>query len=670
MKTELTKKRMKLWFAGLALITMIFFVVGNLAQESSVYETDDEEWETVRAGNDGRMSDPANSEDASDLHGYTVLVYMNGSDLESTWDEEYGDYAGAASTDLEEMMKGLYGNDVQVIVETGGTLNWANSQISGEQNQRWEVVSGDLKKITDVGVKNMGASETLADFLTWGIEDYPAKNYALIFWDHGGGAVLGFGSDELFDGDSLTLDEIEEGLAVAYEKTGKKLELIGFDACLMATVETAYLLSPYANYMVASQELEPGHGWDYEAAFRHLSAFPTSGGAELGKAIADGYREHAIFNEQEKSITLSVSDLRKVPALVDALEAFVQEAGQEITSDDQRFYNLARGRSKAEDYGSSTAHGGITDMTDLASVARNMSDQYPQTADRLLQALESAVIYNLNSVGRPEASGLSIYFPHKDKENFEDNLAGYGQIGFSDAYTDFLNTYVSRLMGEKNGVAIESADYEDFTFEYGSEESQYFEIQLQPEDLDRIEQIYGVVAALTEGSDGPMVFLGYDHYVNMDWETGLLRDDFTGEWLTWDGNFVGLWLVSQGENYIRYGIPAILNGEEVDILVHFDTESERFDVLGAWRGIDESSGMPDKDIIKISAGDEVIPLFYYYDEATDEEGYTEGDPFIVGDSMELTYDWLPEGNYLYGFSIIDYSGNETLSEFAEIELAE
>ena len=31
----------------------------------------------------------------------------------------------------------------------------------------------------------MGDPRTLVDFASWGITAYPAKHYALIFWDHG-----------------------------------------------------------------------------------------------------------------------------------------------------------------------------------------------------------------------------------------------------------------------------------------------------------------------------------------------------------------------------------------------------------------------------------------------------------------------------------------------------
>ena len=195
---------------------------------------------------------------------------------------------------LDEMLRGLASDEIQVIVETGGTKAWFIPDIDGSQNQRWKLENGGLTHLADLGPKNMGDPRTLTDFIVWGMENYPNNHYALIFWNHGGGSVLGFGADELFDGDSLTLDEIAKALSDAYDQTGRMLELVGFDACLMATVEAAYAVSPYANYLVASQELEPGHGWNYEPIMRYLSENPAASGAELGKVIVDSYREHAI----------------------------------------------------------------------------------------------------------------------------------------------------------------------------------------------------------------------------------------------------------------------------------------------------------------------------------------------------------------------------------------
>ncbi|WP_168735764.1 clostripain-related cysteine peptidase [Cohnella fermenti] len=601
---------------------------------------------------------------------YTILVYMNGSDLESEYDEESDSYYGAASSDLEEMISGLSGDRVRVLVETGGTLAWADERIDAEQNQRWLIEDGQFTHAADVGLRNIGEADTLADFVAWGVEQYPADKYALIFWNHGGGSVLGFGADERFDYDSLTLDELAAGLKTAQMSTDVSFEVIGFDACLMANVETASLLSPYGRYLVASEELEPGHGWDYTAALSRLSDEPDADGATLGRWIADGYRQHAEDNDQEKNITLSVVDMSRMERVVTALEAFAQEVDSGISVDRSGFFSLANGRSRADEYGSSSTPEEASDMVDLLAFVRNVAERYPDTSKELENALQDAVVYNIVSVGHPDASGLSIYFPHRNKINFDDNLQRFAAIGFSDKYVEFLHWYVSGLLGNSETVEVSTSG--QLNFSYNEEEDEYapYEVYVDPEELEQIEQIYAIVSMYSDedaGEDSPLIYLGYDHYVDVDWEEGIIRDDFTGEWLMWDGNFVTLDLVSQGDGFIRYAIPAKLNGKDVDILVHYDVEEETFEVLGAWKGLGSETGMPDKNIIPIREGDRIVPQFYYYYDSG-EDGYMDGDEFVVGDTIDLEYDYLPNGSYLYGFSLVSYSGEETLTDFIEFEL--
>jgi hypothetical protein len=188
-------------------------------------------------------------------------------------------------------------------------------------------------------------------------------------------------------------------------------------------------------------------------------------------------------------ITLSVTDLGRVAAIVDALERFVAEAAPEIEAGDSGFYALASSRAKAEDYGSASADGEVTDMTDLASIARNASANYPESADALIRAVQSAVVYNMHSKGRPNAAGLSIYFPHKDLNDYESNLEVYGQIGFSDSYFEFLQMYVSRLTGEKVEFSIMESNAGEFNWEYGTDDPEVYEIRIDPDDLERIAEI-------------------------------------------------------------------------------------------------------------------------------------------------------------------------------------
>ena len=183
----------------------------------------------------------------------TVMIYMVGSDLESQYQ--------AASTDIEEMLDSGYDESkMNVLIYTGGCSNWHNRDIPEDSNSILKIENGSLTELTSKDASNMGDPSNLTEFLNYGYTNYPAEQYDLILWNHGGGAFFGYGFDETTN-DSLTLDELDQAFADSPFHDGNKLEFIGFDACLMANIETAHTLSPYANYMVASQESVPGSGW-------------------------------------------------------------------------------------------------------------------------------------------------------------------------------------------------------------------------------------------------------------------------------------------------------------------------------------------------------------------------------------------------------------------------
>ncbi|MCI3923932.1 clostripain-related cysteine peptidase [Paenibacillus sp. TRM 82003] len=603
---------------------------------------------------------------AETIDDVTVLVYMNGSDLESA------DLAGAATSDLEEMMTVGSTDNVNIVVETGGTLEWAYQGISGEENQRWLVEADGLVLVEDgLGARNIGEPETLSDFIEWGVANYPAEQYALVFWNHGSGSVHGFGADELFEHDSLSLPEIQTALEAAYEETGALFEVVGFDACLMATVETASMLAPYANVLVASEELEPGHGWDYAPIMRYIASQDDIDGEALGKIIADGYKAQAIAQDTEEDITLSVVDLSRIEAVETALDLFIRAASRDI-DEPQRLKAVTRARSKAEDYGNGGGTGSDTDMVDLADLAKQAADLYPSEANRLVRSIEDAVVYNINSVRKPNASGLSIYFPYKDKDNFESNLDIYAENPFSPTYLQFLENYVGALNGDTDPVRFEESAPQ--ALEPASEEDEYealYQVSIDENDMADIAEAYSVLATYADGSDSVVMFLGMDDTVTIDEETGTLEDAFWGTWVTLNGHFVSMFLNGYAEDFTEYAIPALLNGEEVDILVNFNYDTGESKIVGAWRGIDEESNMADKNIIKIKKGDRIAPLFYAYDEATDEEDfYLEGETFTVTGELELGETDLPEGRYLYGFYLIDYAQNESYSDFVELELVD
>ena len=165
---------------------------------------------------------------------YTIFVYMCGSDLESD--------AGLATEDLREMVNASTNDNVRFIIQTGGAESWQNDVVNAGELGRYEIYGGEIYTLDPQPAASMGDADTLSAFLEWGVEYAPAAKMGLVFWDHGGGSIVGVCLDRV-SRDILTLAEIDSALTKVSEKMTDKFEFIGFDACLMASVECAYIYS-------------------------------------------------------------------------------------------------------------------------------------------------------------------------------------------------------------------------------------------------------------------------------------------------------------------------------------------------------------------------------------------------------------------------------------------
>ena len=229
----------------------------------------------VRPGQNVPVSESGNepaAPDASNTQPYgtgtTILVYFVGSDLETN--------GGMATADMDEMMSAGFGDDIHLIIQTGGADKWQNSEIDGTAAdaahiQRYRVRSGKKELVQNLEQSSMASWETLSDFLKWGVDTYPAERYIAILWNHGGGTLGGYGKDEVYNS-MLSLGDIQK----AFQDTGYHFDAVGFDACLMATFETAYALKDSADYLIASEEVEWGYGWYYTNWLTMLGSAPDN----------------------------------------------------------------------------------------------------------------------------------------------------------------------------------------------------------------------------------------------------------------------------------------------------------------------------------------------------------------------------------------------------------
>lgn len=597
---------------------------------------------------------------------WVVYWYLCGSDLESNY--------GAATEDLMEMLDVQLPDNVQVVIETGGASMWQNEMISADYIQRYLYNSDDLYLVDEQPLADMGDPATLADFLSFCEENYPADHTAVIFWNHGGGSVAGVSFDELYDYDSLTLPELYSAFETVYElsETNPTIDLVGFDACLMATIDTAYTLADVSNYMVASQEVEPGNGWNYTGWLEALAEDPSMDGAELGKAICDSYLEGCEMYDTEGEATLSLVDLTEAWDLFQAYDNFGKEALQAACADPSFFSEFGRSAETAENYGGNTKDEGYTNMVDLGSLASLNSGLLWETSDAVLEGLEKCVLYKVNGRYRSEAMGLSCYYSY---DGDTDNFLGYTEVGASEAFkylydyeltgelTDEGAAYIEDLgynAGELSEVpTIASSGLDDYPLYL--DDDGYAVLDLGMENANILKGVY-IQLAYFDLDEDVIVYLGRDNDMDADWENGIFRDNFRDTWGCLDGNLCYMEIIYEGEDYNLYSIPIKLNGEEYQLRVVYDFNDEEYRILGARKGLNDN-GASDRNLLQLQPGDEVTTLHYGSTISGDDEAVmVELDTFEVTEDTTFTEEEMGDGQFMMMFEMVDSRNESTLSD--------
>ena len=357
----------------------------------------------------------------------TLMIYMCGTDLESK--------SGMATSDLLEIANADT-SKLNIIVYTGGCKRWNNNVISNSANQIYQVTGGGLRLLVqNAGSGNMTNPSTLENFIKWCAENFPANRNELILWDHGGGSVSGYGYDEKsYSSGSMTL----AGISKALKAGGVKFDFVGFDACLMATAENALMLDSYADYLIASEETEPGIGWYYTNWVTAFSKNTSMDTLDIGQRIIDDFVSMCSRKCPGQQTTLSIIDLAEFSTTVpDKLTAFSESISTMIAQ--KNYTTVSNARSHTREFAPSTR----IDQVDLINLSENMGTKEGQA---LAKVLKGAVKYYRNA-NITNAGGVSIYFPYKKLSTVDSAVSTYNQIGMNASYTKAIQDFAALQTG-------------------------------------------------------------------------------------------------------------------------------------------------------------------------------------------------------------------------------
>ena len=324
---------------------------------------------------------------------WTIMLYVCGSNLESD--------GGYATSDIAEILKvGNQPDDVNIIMETGGTTKWKRYGIDASALSRYHVEDKQLvldEKLTKV---NMGKRTTFESFLTWGLQEYPADKVGVVFWNHGG-ALGGVCYDDSIGGsDSLTNSETFQAYQNVLPTFGiDKLEFVGYDACLMQVQDIAEFNSHYFNYMVTSEETETGSGWVYDQWIDDV--YKGNDTPTILKANCDSF-----INRNGGDQTLSYLDLTKMPEYFEKFEALAASIKSTAKNNYSGFKSIINSAKQFYAFSSYGLVDGLDFLNKLASSATY--EIYKDDISEVKTAFNQLVAYSRRGSGAGNANGLAF----------------------------------------------------------------------------------------------------------------------------------------------------------------------------------------------------------------------------------------------------------------------
>ena len=534
--------------------------------------------------------------------------------------------------------------------------------------------------------------DNLASYIQFCAKNFPADRYELILWDHGGGSVSGYGYDEKYvNSGSMTLSGIQKAL----NKGGVKFDFIGFDACLMATAETALMLDEYADYMIASEETEPGIGWYYTDWLTKLGRNTSMPTLDIGQQIVDSFVTACSRKCQGQKTTLAVIDLAELGNTVpDKLNSFSKAVSAAIS--DKNYQQISQARNQAREFAANTK----IDQVDLVHLAENTG---LKEGKELAKVIRGAVKYNRTSLNMSNAYGLSIYFPYRSSAKYVDSMSRtYNEIGMDSDYTTCIRQFASlqvsgqaagggtgnpynSLFGDYAGefTGLDSTgtdeligallsgflggDYRSITGMSKDGDSFLSDSALSAEDTQKYltenhfdatqlawavedgkekirldQKQWDLVADLelntfADTGDG-YANLGRDTIYEFD-EEGSLIADAGKYWISINNQPVAYFhmdTMDDGTDYSVTGrVPCLLNGELTNLLIVADNENPSGYVAGVMADYSQSEdvNVSAKTAIDLQKGDKIefVCDLYTYD-GTYQETYLMGTPIIINES--------------------------------------
>ena len=584
----------------------------------------------------------------------TVMVYAIGTDLESQ--------GSTLSADIKEMMTATPGKSVNIVLQTGGCKNFNNTYMRDGATQRFSIINGNINELEDLGDVSMVEPQTLEDFIKFGKENFPAENYILVLWDHGGGVPLGFGFDELHEG---TLTEIE--MAEAISHCDIEFETIIFNACLMGSLEVAKALDPYTEYIVAAESPTWGSayydiGINYTNFLNYIGKDFNGDAKDYSEFIVRDYMD-TIEALQDKTgyygldTCMSAIDTDNVDEVLEAYEKLIAALDKRVF-EQGGYAEYVQLRNDCGEFQSS-------DSVDLMTLAT----KYINCGDQAIQSAASSVINEVGNCVFTEsnnsytyAHGITVYSPFLYPDLYDDARQSFITLGYQDTTVYFYDKFVSKELYILNAVGYAGSwyvepsdaksikagntyDLESFVVDMGGYEA----IKLASDDWKNIREVKVTLAYTMPDDTDKIYYMGTDNQYTIDSNGYIILQNPTNwvyfktfgfvtcECMKYEVNDEGKW-----SKYLA--AEAIINGQTGYVIIAFSSDDPDGQMIGYYYADIINDTFDSNQGYQFNDDDTVSFVAEYYDINSQTMEYYE-----LGTAV--TY---AEAVSLYKYSRVDY----------------
>ncbi|MGN0401933.1 MAG: clostripain-related cysteine peptidase [Acetatifactor sp.] len=607
----------------------------------------------------------------------TLMLYVIGSNLEYDYNANGKGYKkGLASMDIEEILDADYSEDLNIIIQTGGTVQWKNKNIKGGVVQRFRVGEDGLEEIENLGKICMTNKSTLSDFIQFSKENYPAEEYVLVFWDHGGGVPNGFGVDDLFPGKMLT--DVELGQAL--KDGGVHFDAVIFNACLMCSLEVYMSICDYTDYAVAAESVVTGtvmsmigSGFEYTNFVNHLGN-PDNTIVGCCESLLDDYM--GFLQENNWFGTMTIMRMNRVKEVYKAYEKYISVCYEKLKAGG--YNEVIQARAACGDFDG-------YDFVDLNTLAYKYENQWSTD----LQNAISNAIEVTESYGYSNGRGITAYFPYELCYLYDQGRSSFVQLNYSDSIIGFYDLLASKNLfyagqteyagdwyiaqADDTQVAVQENDtQENEVGEYlllTNEEGGKNVIELTEEDWDIIVESSIRKMVAYEYDDEYLHYLGKDDTYTYD-DSGNLTMEVPDGWLRVNDLLPTsevVYTLSDDESYYcEFMVYAYVDDAPAMILVTMTDSIDNMSVLGYFP-CDDSFENYDQGYY--FEGTEKISLVVKaYEYASDSIVFREYTDKFTSDELYVAYEALDlsefEASYVqYRFD--DTYGNSYYTEYIE-----